>query len=137
MDLTDEAGRAATRRADPARDCPPATTIADLARTDAKLVFVVRHKTTIGSQNASGKREMQSAQSSVETLASAKTRQSLILRTSRATALGALKENQKLEQAPRSHLERKSEIDLKQCADKSLGTKFRKRGNPLYLAFLI
>ena len=30
-----------------------------------------------------------------------------------------------------------SAIDLKQCADKNLGTKFRKRGNPLYLAFLI
>jgi hypothetical protein len=61
MDLTDEAGRASTRRADPTRGHLPATMIADLARTDAKLVFVVRHETTIGSQNASGKREMQSA----------------------------------------------------------------------------
>jgi hypothetical protein len=61
MDLTDEAGLASARRADPARGCPPATTIADLARTDAKIIFVARHETTIGSRKASGKREMQSA----------------------------------------------------------------------------
>src|SRR5450631_655129 len=30
-----------------------------------------------------------------------------------------------------------SETDQKQCADKNLGTKFRQRGNPLYLAILL
>jgi hypothetical protein len=29
------------------------------------------------------------------------------------------------------------ETDPKQCADKHLGTTFRKRGNPLYLAVVI
>jgi len=33
-------------------------------------------------------------------------RQSLIVRTSRATALGALKPNEKFDQAPRGHVER-------------------------------
>jgi hypothetical protein len=55
MDLTDEAGRASTRRADPARGSLPATTIADLAGTDTKVVFVARHQTTIGSQRLSRK----------------------------------------------------------------------------------
>ncbi len=61
MDLTDEAGRASTRRADPARGGLPTTTIADLAKTDAEVVFVTRHETTIGSRSASGKREMRSS----------------------------------------------------------------------------
>jgi hypothetical protein len=52
MDLTDEAGRAATCRTDRARGCPPATTIANLAGTDAKVVFIACHETTIGSRNA-------------------------------------------------------------------------------------
>jgi hypothetical protein len=47
MDLTDEAGRASPRRADPAHGFLPATAIADLAGTDAKVVFVARHETTI------------------------------------------------------------------------------------------
>ena len=55
MDLTDEAGRASTRRADPAHGFLPATTIADLAGTDAKVVFVARHETTIGSRMSSRK----------------------------------------------------------------------------------
>jgi hypothetical protein len=50
MDLPHEAGRASTRRADPARDFLPATPIADLAGTDTKVVFVARHETTIGSR---------------------------------------------------------------------------------------
>src|SRR5450631_4306365 len=50
MDLTDETGRASPRRADPARGHLPATTIADLAGTDTKVVFVARHETTIGSR---------------------------------------------------------------------------------------
>ena len=41
------------------------------------------------------------------------------------------------EKPPLAHLDGTSETDPKQCADKHLGTKFRKRGNPLYLAFLI
>ena len=50
MDLTDEAGRAPTRRTYSARGFLPATTIADLAGTDTKVVFVARHQTTIGSR---------------------------------------------------------------------------------------
>jgi hypothetical protein len=50
MDLTDEAGRASTRRAEPALGYLPATPIADLAGTDTKVVFVARHETTIGSR---------------------------------------------------------------------------------------
>jgi hypothetical protein len=53
---------------------------------------------------------------------------------SRATALGALKENDNRKKAPLADLDGTSETDLKQCADKYLGTKFRKRRNPLYLA---
>ena len=59
MDLADEARRASAHPADPARAGPCATTIADLAGTDAKVVFVACHETTIGSRNAAGKREMQ------------------------------------------------------------------------------
>jgi hypothetical protein len=64
MDLTDETDRASTRRADSALGNLPATTIADLAGTDAKVVFVARHQTTIGSRPLSRKtrnavREMQ------------------------------------------------------------------------------
>jgi hypothetical protein len=55
MDLTDKAGRASTRRANPARGFSPATTIADLARTDAKIVFVARHHTTIERRTLSRK----------------------------------------------------------------------------------
>jgi hypothetical protein len=55
MDLTDEAGRASTRRADSALGYLPATTIADLAGTDTKVVFVARHQTTIGSRTLSRK----------------------------------------------------------------------------------
>ena len=44
-----------TRRADPALGYLPATTIADLARTDTKVVFVARHQTTIGSPTLSRK----------------------------------------------------------------------------------
>jgi len=55
LDLTDEAARASTRRADPAPGYLPATTIADLAGTDTKVVFVARHQTTIGSRTLSRK----------------------------------------------------------------------------------
>ena len=55
MDLTDEAGRASPRRADSALGYLPATTIADLAGTDTKVVFVARHQTTIGSRTLSRK----------------------------------------------------------------------------------
>ena len=53
---------------------------------------------------------------------------------SRATAPGALKENDNREKTPLADLDGTSETDPKQCADKHLGMKFRKRGNPLYLA---
>ena len=53
LDLTDEAGRASTRRADPSPGFLPAAAIADLAGTDAKVVFVARHETTIGSRTLS------------------------------------------------------------------------------------
>ncbi len=52
MHLADEAGRTGAH-ADAARTA----TVADLAGTDAEVVFVVCHETTIGSRNAAGKRE--------------------------------------------------------------------------------
>ena len=55
MDLTDEAGRASTRRAVSALGYLPAAAIADLAGTDTKVVFVARHQTTIGSRTLSRK----------------------------------------------------------------------------------
>jgi hypothetical protein len=55
MDLTDEAGRASTRRADPTRGYLPAAAIADLDGTDTKVVFVARHQATIGSRTLSRK----------------------------------------------------------------------------------
>jgi hypothetical protein len=55
MDLTDEAGRVSTRRADSALGYLPATTITDLAGTDTKVVFVAHHETTIGSRTLSRK----------------------------------------------------------------------------------
>ena len=55
MDLTNEAGRASTRRAGPAPGYLPAAAIADLARTDTELVLVARHQTTIGSRPLSRK----------------------------------------------------------------------------------
>jgi hypothetical protein len=61
MDLTDEAGRASPRRADSALGYLPATTIADLAGTDTKVVFVVHHETTIGSDRHRARPEMRSA----------------------------------------------------------------------------
>jgi hypothetical protein len=51
MNLTDEAGRTSTRRADSARGFLPAAAIADLAGTDPKVVFVARHQTTIWKSN--------------------------------------------------------------------------------------
>src|SRR5271167_719515 len=58
LDLADEAGRASTRRADPAPGFLPAAAIADLAGADEKVIFVARHQTTIVSQHALGKRKM-------------------------------------------------------------------------------
>ena len=69
--------------------------------------------------------------------APAKIRQSPICSLSRATALGALKENDNRKKRRSLISMERRRIDPKQCADKHLGTKFRKRGNPLYLAFLI
>ncbi|MGA7804699.1 hypothetical protein, partial [Bradyrhizobium sp.] len=41
-------------------------------------------------------------------------------------------DNREKRRSPR--LDATSKTDLKQCADKHLGTPFRTRGNPLYLA---
>lgn len=47
------------------------------------------------------------------------------------------KQKRKCQQRPRHTSPRKERARQKQCADKNLGTKFRQRGNSLYLAFLI
>jgi hypothetical protein len=73
----------------------------------------------------------------VEITAPAKIRPSPIFGMSRATALGALKQNDNRKKRRSLVSTGASETDLKQCADRNLGTKFRKRGNPLYLAVLI
>jgi len=52
MDLTKEAGRAPTRRADPTCVCLCIATVADLAGADAEVVFIACHETTIGSRKA-------------------------------------------------------------------------------------
>ena len=69
--------------------------------------------------------------------APAKIRRSPIYSLSRATALGALKENDNRKKRRSLISMERRRIDPNQCADKHLGAKFRKRGNPLYLAFLI
>jgi hypothetical protein len=60
LDLTHEAGRASVRRANPARGFLPATTIANLAGTDTKVVFVARHQTTMEVERDHASPEMQS-----------------------------------------------------------------------------
>jgi hypothetical protein len=55
MDLTDEAGRASTCRAESTLGYLPSAVIAGLAGTDTKVVFVARHQTTIGSRTLSRK----------------------------------------------------------------------------------
>jgi hypothetical protein len=62
---------------------------------------------------------------------------SLVLRTLRAMALGPLQTKEKRQQRPRHTLPHNERARQKQCADRNLGTKFRQRGNSLYLAFLI
>ena len=54
--LADKAGRTGAQ-ANAARGSKPAATVADLAGTDAEIVFVVCHETTIGSRDTAGKRE--------------------------------------------------------------------------------
>ncbi|MGA7808667.1 hypothetical protein [Bradyrhizobium sp.] len=56
---------------------------------------------------------------------------------SQAMALGALKQNDNREKRRSPKFDETSKTDLKQCADKYLGTPFRKRGNPLYLAITL
>jgi hypothetical protein len=70
MDLAEEARRASAHP-DPARARPCTATIADLAGTDAEVVFVACHETTIGSRNACSKRQKRPSWKSVEMLASA------------------------------------------------------------------
>jgi hypothetical protein len=55
MDLTEEARRAAAYPANRACVRASTTLIADLAGTDAKVVFVARHQTTIGSRTMPSK----------------------------------------------------------------------------------
>ena len=55
MDHTEEAGRSSAHPADPASTCPPTTAVTDLAGTDAEVVFVTCHETTIGSRKGSRK----------------------------------------------------------------------------------
>ena len=81
--------------------------------------------------------EMRSSRSSAEILTSAQALRSRVSRTSRATPLGPLKTKQEIPKAPPPHLTGSNRAAQKQCADKNLGTKFRQRGNSLYLAFLI
>jgi hypothetical protein len=49
----------------------------------------------------------------------------------------SIEREQQSGKTPLADLDGTSDIYLKQCADKYLGTEFRKRGNPLYLAVLI
>jgi hypothetical protein len=58
MDLTDEAGRASPRLTNPALGYLPAITIADLAGTDTKVVFVARHQTMIGAERYDARPEI-------------------------------------------------------------------------------
>ncbi|HWL73583.1 MAG TPA: hypothetical protein VNQ74_06905, partial [Burkholderiaceae bacterium] len=58
MNLTEEACRSPVDPADPARTRPCTTPIMDLAGTDAEVVFVTCHETTVGSRHTSGKREI-------------------------------------------------------------------------------
>jgi hypothetical protein len=50
MDLTKEGGRTSAHPADPARTRPCTAAITDLAGTDAEVVFVACHETTIGTR---------------------------------------------------------------------------------------
>jgi hypothetical protein len=93
MDLTDEAGRASTRRPDPARNCLPAATIADLAGMDAKIVFVACHETTVGSRKAPHKGRNAIRVIKRRNPCASEGAAILISSTSRAMALGTLKEN--------------------------------------------
>jgi hypothetical protein len=100
MDLTGEAGRASPRHTNPALGNLPAITIADLAGTDTKIIFIARHQTMIGAERYYARPEMWSAWSSVGIAALAKIRPSPIYGTSQATALGALKGNDNRKNAP-------------------------------------
>src|SRR5260370_40112950 len=55
MDLAEEARRATAHPADPVHTRPSTTAITNPAGTDAEVVFVACHETTIGSRNASRK----------------------------------------------------------------------------------
>jgi hypothetical protein len=135
MDLTDETGRASTRLANSAPGYLPATTIADLAGTDAKIVFVARHQTTIGSRTSSRKtRNAVRVMQRGNTCAGEDTAIS-DLQPIAGDGSWSVERERRSEKAPLADLDGTPQIDLKQCADKNLGTKFRRRGNPLYLAF--
>ncbi|WP_245322199.1 hypothetical protein [Bradyrhizobium sp. LTSPM299] len=133
MDLTDEAGRASTRCADPARSCPP-TAITDLAVTDAKVVFVMCHETTIGGRKAQHK-----GRDSIRVLQRrdfCASEGAAISHSSRIAGDGSrsIERKRQLEKAPLACLDGASKTNLKQCADNILGPTVRQRGNSLYLA---
>jgi hypothetical protein len=134
MDLTDEAGRASTCRANSALGYVPATTIVDLAGTNRKVVFVARHQTTIGSRTSSRKtRNAVRAMQRGNTCAGEDTAIS-DLQLIAGDGSRSIEREAQSEKAPLADLDGTSETNPKQCADKHLGTKFRQRGNPLYLA---
>ncbi|WP_423959909.1 hypothetical protein [Bradyrhizobium sp.] len=137
LNLANEGGRASTHRADPAPGLLRTATVADPAGTEAEGVFAARHRTTIGRRTLSRKARNAVRVMQRRNTAPARKRPSPICGMSQAMALGALKQNDNWEKRRSPRLDETSKTDLKQCADKYLVTPFRKRGNPLYLAFLI
>jgi hypothetical protein len=127
MDLTDEAGRASTCRANSAPDYLPTGTIADLAGTDTKVVFVAHHQTTIGSRTW-----LRKARNAVRVMQRGNTcagEDTAIsdLQPIAGDGSWSVERERRSEKAPLADLDGTPQIDLKQCADKNLGTKFRKR----------
>ena len=126
MDLTDETGRASTRRADPARGYLPATTDrgpcldgyeSRLRRApsddDWKSTAITQYQ-KCSPRDVAWKYLHRRRYGGIP-----------FARTSWATALGALKEKYIWKNAPLADLDRMSETVPKQCADKHLGAKFR------------
>jgi hypothetical protein len=134
MDLAEKAGRATAHPADPARTPPRTTAITDLAGTDAEVVFVTRHAMTIESPNTSRKiRNAPIAEERRNTYASVSASVSRIPHIASDVAETVGNKEESIGSAP-PHLTGSNRAAQKQCADKTLGTKFRQRGNSLYLA---
>jgi hypothetical protein len=136
-DLTDEAGGASTRCADPVHGiCPPprSRTLSGRIRKSPSLRAIRRR---LEAERYRVRPEMQSAQCSVEIPAPAKIWPSPICNILRATTLGALKENDNRKKAPLADLDRTSEFDPKTMCRQKLRNEFPEAGSPLYLAILI